>query len=254
MAMKAAAILLGLVILTLFGSAEAASTLTVVGEGEILVPADRVYVTFTVTAEDENATVASMKSSGGLNRTIGALVDAGLKIEDVWSGGARSVSRIHSTSRLSNNSNAVTVAEAGVSRVIDQATVRLDAEDEALVDRTLEAAKAQGAEVEISGYALAEKGAAFAEARRLAVEDAERVAESLASAAGLVLEERLEIFEPSPPRVLQPTSGTDPGALEVAGLFDLSMLSLLDPFEEEVSGEPGMVTVRSRVVVTYQVS
>jgi len=252
--MKAMAILLGLLILTLFGSAQAASTLTVVGEGEILVPAERIYVTFTVTAEDGNATVASMKSSEGLNRTMDALVDAGLKIEDVWSGRARSVSRIHSSSRLSDNSTTVTVAEAGVSRVVDQATVWFEAEDEALIDRALDVAKAQGAEVEISGYALVERGAAFAEARRLAVEDAERVAESLAAAAGLVLGERLEIFEPSPPRILQPTSGPNPWALEMADLFDLSMLSLLDPFEEEVPGELGMVTVRSRVVVTYQVS
>ncbi len=252
--MKVMAILLSLLILTLSGAAEDAPTLTVIGEGKVIVPADTVFVSVSVTAEDENVTLTSIKNAESLNRTIEALIDAGLKRDDVLSGRGRSVQSIQTSSRVCNNSTCVMVANKAVSRVTDQVTIRFDAEDENLINRCLEAAKAEGAEAEISGYALGDDSEALAEARRKAVEDAEENAEDLASAAGFMLGMRLDIFEPSYPVVYQQSSGLDPLSLGMMEIFDFSWPDMFDPFDAGVSAEPGMLEVRSQVVVTYEVA
>lgn len=252
--MKAMAILLSLLILMLSGAAEDAPTLTVIGEGKVLVPADTVFVTVSVTAEDENVTQASIKNADALDRTIEALIDAGVKRDDVQSGRGRSVQSIQTRSRVCNNSTCVIVGDMAVSRVIDQATIRFDAKNEALINRSLEAARAEGAEAEISGYALEDASQAMAEARRKAVEAAEDDAEDLASAAGLVLGKRQDIFEPSYPQVYQQPAGFDPLDLSMMEIFDSSWPGMLDLFETGTSLEPGMLEVRSKVVVTYEVS
>ncbi|HOO52766.1 MAG TPA: SIMPL domain-containing protein [Methanothrix sp.] len=252
--MKFVAILISLLILTLSGAAEDASTLTVIGEGKVAVPADTVFVTISVTTEDENATQASLKNADALNRTIEALIDAGVKRDEVQSGRGRSVQRIQSVSRIYNNSTCMIVADMAVSRITDHVSIRFDAKDENLINRSIEAAKAEGAEADITGYALEDASEALAEARRRAIEDAEADAEDLASAAGLVLGKRLEIFEPSYPRVYQPSSEIDPLDISMTDIFDFSWLGMLDQHPTDNSAEPGMLEARSEVIVTYEVS
>ena len=251
--MKAMAILLSLIILTLSGAAEDVSTLTVIGEGEVFVPADTVYVTVSVTSEDDNVTLASIKNDESLGRTMEALIDAGVKRDDVQSGRGRSVQRITTRSRVCDNSTCVIVTE-NVSRVTDQVTVRFDAKDDGMINRTIEAARAEGAGAVISGYALEDASEAVAEARQRAIEDAEDDAKDLASAAGLVLGKWLEIFEPSYPGVYQQPAGFDPLDLGMMDIFDFSWAGMLGGLGAETSPEPGMLEVRSEVVVTYEVS
>jgi hypothetical protein len=253
--MKVVAILLSLLVLTLLGSAEDAATLTVIGEGRALVPADTVFISVSVTAEDENATQASLESAESLNRTIAALIDAGVDRVDVQSGRGRSVQSIQAMNRVCNNSTCVTVADKAVSRVTDQVTIRFDAKDDVQINRCIEAARSEGAEAAISGYALEDDGQAMAQARRKAVENAEENAEDLASAAGLVLGKRLEIFEPLYPAAYQQLSELDPLSLGMMDLFDIPWSEMLDPFDAGVSSaEPGMLEVGSKVVVTYEIS
>ncbi len=251
--MKAMLILLSLLVLATWGAAVDTTTLTVIGEGEVSVPADTIYVTVSVTSEDDNVTLASLKNDESLERTIEALVDAGVKRDDVQSGRGRSVQRITARSRICDNSTCVIVAE-NVSRVTDQVTIRFDAKDDGMINRTIEAARAEGAEALISGYALEDASDAVAEARQRAIEDAEDDAEDLASAAGLVLGKRLEIFEPSYPGVYQHPAGFDPLDLGMTEIFDFSWAGMLGGQEEETSPEPGILVVRSEVVVTYEVS
>jgi uncharacterized protein YggE len=71
------------VVLTLSGAAEDATTLTVVGEGSALASADVVYVSISATTVGENLTQASANSSETLNRTIDALIDAGVNSDDI---------------------------------------------------------------------------------------------------------------------------------------------------------------------------
>jgi uncharacterized protein YggE len=250
--MKAMAILLSLLILTLSGAAEDASTLTVIGESKVVVPADTVFVSVSVTTEDDNVTLASLKNDESLDRTIDALIDAGVKRDDVQSGRGRSVQIIQTRNRVCNNSTCVIVTD-NASRVTDQVSIRFDEKDEALINRSIEAARAAGAEAVISGYALEDASEALAEARRKAIEDAEGDAGDLASAAGLRLGKRLEIFEPSYPVVYQQLEGLDPLDLGMMEIFDFSWPGMLDPFETGISAEPGMMEVRSKVVVTYEV-
>jgi uncharacterized protein YggE len=194
MLMKTMAILLSLTILTLSAAAEEASTLTVVGEGEVAVPADTVYVTVSVTIQDDNVTLASLENEASLDRTVEALVDVGVKREDVPSGRGISVQSITTRSRVCNNSTCVIVTENS-SRVTGQVTIRFDAEDG----------------------------------------------------------KRLEIFEPSCPAVGQQPAGFDPLDLSMMDIFDL-WAAMMVPLEAETSPEPGMLEVRSQVVVTYEVS
>jgi len=265
--MKTVAILLSLFALTVLADA---STLTVVGDGAVQVPADVVYVSISATTQDENLTWASSNCSETLNRTIEALIGAGVDVDDFQAGRGRSVSRIQTTSRVYNNSTVVTVADEAVSRVTEEVTIRFDAEDEALINRSFEVARAEGAIASISGYGLEEKDGAFAQARQKAVEDADVEARSLASAAGVKLGKRLEIFEPSSPSVSQPTEGFDPLGFSMMDAFGFRWPETFDPSsptsdspylfgpsyssDAAASSGPGMLEVRSQVVVTYEVT
>ena len=267
--MKAAAILIGLLALTILGAFGDASTLTVVGDGAVHVPADVVYVSISATAEDENLSLASSNCSETLNRTIEALIEAGVSRDDFQAGRGRSASRIQTMSRVCNNTTCVMVADEAVSRVAEEVTIRFDAEDEALINRSFEVARAEGAIAAVSGYGLEDKDEAFAQARQKAIEDAEVEARSLASAAGLKLGKRLEITEPSSPRVRQPTEAVDPLGFSMMEVLDFCWPETRDfwypagspyPFgsscssDPAASSEPGMLEVRSQVVVTYEVT
>jgi len=249
--MKVMAILLGLIILTFSGAASDVSTLKVVGEGRVTVPADTVFITISVTTEDENTTDTSTKNDEAMNKTIEALIDAGVKREDVSSGRGRSVQNIKTSSRVCNNTTCVTVTNSVVSRVKDQVTIRLDAEDVDLINRTIETARAEGAEAEISGYDLVDATVAVAEARQRAIEDAEDEAANLASAAGLALGERLEISELSQPQINQQTASFDP--TDMMNIFDLSWAGMFNLIDADTT-EPGMMEVVSQVLVTYEVT
>lgn len=249
--MKVMAILLGLIILTFSGAASDVSTLKVVGEGRVTVPADTVFITISVTTEDEKATDTSTKNDDAMNKTIEALINAGVKREDVSSGRGRSVQNIKTSNRICNNTTCVTVTNSAVSRVKDQVTIRLDAKDVDLINRTIEAARTEGAEAEISGYDLVDATGAVAEARQKAIEDAEDEAANLASAAGLVLRERLEISELSQPQISQQTESFDP--IDMMDIFNIFWAGMLDPIDEE-STEPGMVEVVYQVLVIYEVT
>ena len=251
--MKAMAILLGLLALMPSGLAQEGTTLTVAGEGTVIVPADVVFVSFSVTVEEEDATLGSLNASGGLNRTIEALIDGGVDRDDVSDGRGRSVSKIQSTSRVFNNSSWVSVADEAVTLVKEEVTIRFDLKDEGLINRSFEVAAAQGAEAVITWYGLEDTAGPFSEARKKAVEDAEQAARSIASAAGMRLGERLQIYEPYRPGVIQRSEALDLFEMGMADLFDLSWPWTLDPFEEGCPPEAGMLQVRSRVVVTYRI-
>lgn len=253
-AMKALAILLSLSAITLLGAAGEAPTLTVVGEGVVLVPADVVYVSITATVQDENLTVASSESSEALNRTIEALIEAGVDEGAFAAGRGRSVSTIQTASRVCNNSTCVVVSDGAVNLVREEVTIRFDAREEALINRSFEVARSEGAEAGIAGYALVDRRAAIAEAREKAIQNAEAEAGALASAAGLKLGERLEIFERSSPLIREPSYAFDPLGMRMTDLFDLSWPVAVDPFETASSAEPGMMEVISQVFVTYRVS
>ena len=252
--MKALVILLSLMALTFLGAAEDATTLTVVGEGRALASADVVYVSISATAQDENLTLASSNSSEALNQTIEALIDAGVNEDDIQAGRDRSVSRIQTFNRVCNNTSCVMVANKSAIFVTEQVNLKLDAEDEALINKSFEVAEANGAEAAISGYALEDTSAAFAEARERAVQDAEDDAEDLATAAGMSLGKRLEITEGSSPTVRLSRSHHDSMGFGMMDLFDFSWPGTFDPFKTPAPAGPGVFEVRSRVVVTYEVT
>ena len=252
--MKALAIMLCFLALTLSGAAQDVMTLKVVGEGRVLVPADVVYVSISATSQDENLTQASSNSTEVLDRTIEALIDTGVDKDDFQGGRGRSVSSIQTMTRVYNNSSSVMVANESVTLAKEQVTIRFDAKDGDLINRTFEVADEEGAEASIIGYALEDRSAAFGEAREMAIQDAEDVGEALASAAAMKLGKRLEIIERSSPVVRQIPLGPDPAEFSMMDFLDFFWFEHYDPFEKTINAEPGMMEVRSRVIVTYEVT
>lgn len=247
--MKNVAIVLSLAFLAVAvatTAAEDTTTLTVAGEGTVTVPADTVYITVSVTTSGDNSTKALEENVENLNRTIDALLNAGLDEENVLPGYGRSSQTIKTYNRVCNNTTCA-IVENVISKVTYQVTIKLDSDEDS--EKFLEAAKAEGARAEITGYELSDTGPAMTKARKNAVENANENAEELASAAGLKVSKTLEIFEPSPPRIYhQSFDQTGP-----SGLMDLFGWSSYQRYPAE-PGESGMVQVSSYVVVTYELS
>jgi hypothetical protein len=252
--MKALAILLCLSALALSGTAQDVMALTVIGEGRALVPADVVYVSISATSQDENMTQASSNSTEVLNRTLGALIDAGVDKDAFQAGRGKSLSTIQTMSRVCNDSSCIMVADGAAILVKEEVTIRFDSKDGDLINRTFEVGEEEGAEATIIGYALEDRGAAFAEAREMAIQDAEEVAEALAFAAGMKLGKRLEIIERSSPVVRQMPLNPSPMGFGMMDLFDFIWFGHYDPFDAAVYAEPGIMEVVSRVIVTYEVT
>jgi uncharacterized protein YggE len=251
--MKIVAIVLSILLLSLSAAAQENFTLTVTGEGTVTVPADTVFVTVSVTTSQENVTLASAENAEQLNRTIEALVDAGVQREDILSGRGRSSQRIQTYQRVCNGTNCTIVEDKVVSQITEQITLQLDRGDQDTLDKYLETAEAQGATATVTGYRLSDPGPAMEDARKAAVEDAQKNAEELASAAGLKLDKMLEIYEPWAPSISRRSFGSSSMRWMMTDFFDWPSFGRCH-YETASSAEPGMLEVTSYVVVTYQVS
>ncbi|MEA2045913.1 MAG: SIMPL domain-containing protein [Euryarchaeota archaeon] len=255
--MKSMAILLSLALTFLIPAVAAEDTfsLTVMGEGTVVVPADTVFVTVSVVSTDENVSFASAKNAEDLNRTIEALVDAGLDKDGILPGRGRSVQTIRTYTRTYNDTTSEVVAQEVTNRITEQVTIGLSTEDEGVLKRCLETAEAENASVEITGYGLSDAGPAMIRARRKAVEDARYNAGELASAAGLKLGKTVDIFEPSPPRVRCRYTDWDSFGPWMMNAFEWPSPHMYHSTSRATrTEESGMVEVISRVVVTYEVS
>lgn len=257
--MKSMAILLSLALALTFlipaVAAEDTFTLTVMGEGTVVVPADTVFVTVSAVSTDENVSFASAKNAEDLNRTIEALVDVGLDRDGILPGRGRSVQTIRTYARTYNDTTSEVVAQEVTNRITEQVTIRLSTEDDKMLGRCLDTAEAENASVEITGYGLSDTGPAMIRARRKAVEDARYNAEELASAAGLKLGKTVDIFEPSPPRVCCRYTDQDSFGPWMMNAFEWPSPHMYHSTNRATrTEESGMVGVISRVVVTYEVS
>jgi len=160
-----------------------------------------------------------------MNRVVDALKAAGVKDEEILPGQASGLTSFQSSSRVCKPVNNTTVCENTTQRIstLEKTTVvRLKTRDESRINGAVNAAKSAGASADVEGYGLSDDGAAAAQARKKAVENAKEIAEGVAAAAG--------------------------GRLgNLVGISDYSL-----PIVSS-SDQPGMVDVTSYVVVTYEI-
>jgi uncharacterized protein YggE len=122
--------------------------------------------------------------------------------------------------------NNTTVCENSTQRLstLEKTTIiRLKTSDESRINSVVNAAKSAGASAGVEGYGLSDDGAAAAQARQKAVENAKENAIGMAAAAGGRLGDLMDISD-----------------------YSLPIVSSSD--------QPGMVDVTSYVMVTYEIA
>jgi hypothetical protein len=226
--MKWLAILLGMMIFAAL-SAHAAGgnpALTILGEGMVSVPADTAAISVSVQSNNENMTLAQGEVQEKMNKVIDALKAAGVKDEEILPGQASGVTSFQSSSRVCKPVNNTTVCENSTQRLstLEKTTIiRLKTSDESRINSVVNAAKSAGASAGVEGYGLSDDGAAAAQARQKAVENAKENAIGMAAAAGGRLGDLMDISD-----------------------YSLPIVSSSD--------QPGMVDVTSYVMVTYEIA
>jgi len=207
--------------------------LTVIGEGTVTVPADTVNIAVSAQSRNSNQTLAEEEAQETLDRTVEALLAAGVRRDQILSGQSSGRSSFQSQSRVCRTVNNTTVcdnASYDVTTLEKGAIVRLQTTDQARIDEVLKAARSQGAEASVIGYGISDLTSASAEARKAAVENARMNAQSMAAAAGGRLGRVLDISDYTYP--------------------DISSASA---FGYE-SSRPGMADVTAIVMVTYELT
>jgi uncharacterized protein YggE len=182
------ALILAATILSTAADDETVPKLIVQGDGEVSVDADKVTIILGVETRDKSAAVAAVDNAELMNQTIDALLDAGVLIDDIQTTGYSIVSSSRRT-----DEDAVEEIEFIVS---NQVAVELNTTDGTNVGDVLDAAVAAGTNRVVSiTFGLQDPRAAMNLALEDAVEDAMSDAAVIASAAGVKLDEILEISE-----------------------------------------------------------
>lgn len=233
--MKRLAILLSFMAFAILSACTAeddSPTLSVVGEGTVTVPADTVLISVTVESSNENSAQAEAENQEALDRTKEALMDIGVKPEEIMSGKSSGFRSIQSNSRVCrtvNNSTICDVESSNATTMSSSLTIRLKAGDDSKIDQVLDAAESSGASAVVVGYSLSDASSAVADARKKAVENARSNAEGMAAAAGVRLGDVVDIREYGYPGIM-----------------------MFQPFESPAG--QGMVEVSTYVMATYEIA
>ncbi len=254
--MRTKLILGGLLILVLCATAAVAenSSLRVIGEGSVLTPADTVIIAVSAQSSDDNATIAAEKNSQLLNETVDALINAGVKDDEIMPGRSKGYMRYHNL--ICNTENNTTTCEDVVkSLVTERMIVKLKADDENETQRVIEAAKSAGAGADVMGYSLSDPDKAIDEARKKALEDARSQAKNYAESFGFKLGKSFEIEEIAYPDIeIGPSYANDwDMPMRMHGMFWRGGFPHMGRFFGEEYIPEGMAKVTAYVGVNYEV-
>lgn len=211
-------------------SAADVPTITVVGEGSVTVPADVVYISVSASSDNENVTEAYAESSEKLNGSLDAIKNACTRNCEILQGYSTGIQSTKVCSRgASNESICVNQTVVTVS-----ASIRLANPTQSTIESIRQTAESTGVYAAVTGYALSDATNAKNEARKKAVENARATAEAMVSAAGGRLGKIVDITE-SP-----------------LYMWDIPF-GIFGPSVEPSTTEPGMVEVKTTVLVTYEI-
>lgn len=205
-------------------------TIHVIGKGVVKVQADTTLITIGVESNNDNVTEAESEVQEKLNRTVDALMSAGLKREEISRGQASSFRMMQSRSCNTVN-NTTTCAYSNLTLLERALTVQMKTTDQAKVDKVLQAAKGAGANPTMVNYVLSNPEQANEQALIKAAENARAKAEAFASGEGLRLGKILKKAEIMP---------------WMCYLDDFTAFDLDSPSED------GKVLVRACVEVIYE--
>ena len=173
------------------GSAEAARTITVVGEGEVSAEPDQATITLGVQLYDESAQAAASELRSRMESVIDAIRALGIPERRIQT---TNYSIFFERDYQTPLSGAQEGRPAGIYRV--ENTVRVVIDDVSIAAGVVEAAIGAGANQMYGiAFSLAEPSAIDAQARELAMTDARQRAETLAAAEGLEIGRAVEISE-----------------------------------------------------------
>lgn len=231
------------------------SSLRVVGESTVQVPADTAIIAVSAQNNSENATLATIANSQLLNRIKDALIASGVKEDEIMPD--RSKGYLASHEVICNTVNNTTTCKDVITNVAsEQMIIKLKTSDPDRVQEVINASEASGARAVVRGYALADSSQAIDEARKKALEDAKARAEEYASSLGYKLGDSTEIEEPFAPDItVGPSYAWDMDRpMRMSHMFWMKPWSGMDCFMGSDCIPEGMAEVTAYVSVTYKVS
>jgi uncharacterized protein YggE len=203
---------------------------SVVGKGVYKANADITIISVGVESNIDNQTEAEAEVQAKLNRTIDALIIAGLKKDDILQSNAGSFASIQSKT-CSTVNNTTTCSYSNLSQLDRTLTVQMKTVDQSKINRVMKAAKDAGANASIVGYTLSDPDKAMSQALKKAEENAKAKAEAYASGEGYRLGKLIQ---------------RDEVPAWLCSMDDLSF------FAPDSSSEPGTVNVRACVEAAYE--
>jgi uncharacterized protein len=155
--------------------------------GTITIPADTVTISVSVQSTNDNGTMASMENAAALDKITDALIDLGIDKEDISSGQFTGVSTGQSSNVVCNTVNNETICrtESSSKNVLTSTkVVKIRPNDPSFVNKVLDTVNSLGANASILGYSLIDQDSAKTEAKDKAMENAESIAQNMASQRG----------------------------------------------------------------------
>lgn len=229
------------------------SSLRVVGESTVQVPADTTIIAVSAQNESENATLAAAGNSQLLNRTKDALIASGVKEDEIMPGRSKGYMTSHEV--ICNTANNTTTCKDVITNIAsEQMIIKLKTSDPDRVQEVVNASETSGARAVVRGYALSDSSQAIDEARKKALEDAKARAEEYASSLGYKLGDSTEIEEPVPPDILIGPSYAWDMPMRMSHMSWMEPWSGMDRFMGGDYIPEGMAEVTAYVSVTYKVS
>ncbi|OPX79765.1 MAG: oxidative stress defense protein [Methanosaeta sp. PtaB.Bin039] len=222
-------------------SAESTPSITVMGVGSVVVPADTAAVAISFSSNNQDRDLAVSENAERLNATLKDLKAAGLRDDEIIPGFSSGYSMSQSmirTSQTVDNNTTTRVMSSNFSGYTTTVMLKVGSADEGRVRTIIDEAEKSGAAAQVTGYYLSDDSAAVAEAKKKARQDAEDRARAEAAVWGFKLGKVLEIID-----------------CDAYGMMGMPlMISMDDPFEQLMKqpSPSGTVEVSACVLLTYE--
>jgi uncharacterized protein YggE len=181
--------------------AQANPTVTEEAIGTVTLPADITIMTVTTEADNQNTTLAAAEAQDKLNAAEDALIAAGVKREEIFSGQSSGTSTFQYSSRVCtkvNNTTICNISNTAANVVARSFSMHINTTDQTRINSIIDAAKSAGATASITGYSLSNYSFAAADAKKKAIDDTKTSAQQDASSVGYNLGKLVDISVSSP--------------------------------------------------------
>jgi hypothetical protein len=229
------------------------NSLQVTGVSTVQVPTDTVIIAITAQDNNDSISLAEEANSNLLNKTKTALLEVGVKKEEILP--ARYKGHLISHKVLCDTMNNTTNCTNFLLNVAtEQMIIKMKTSDANQTQKVIDAAESSGTRAVIQGYGLSDPSNAVDKARKKALENAKAKAEYYATSYGLTLGESMQVEEPMYPDVdidIGPSYRWD-SPLRISHIF-WDPFMRVNRFWVDSYIPEGMAEVTAYVSVTYKV-